>query len=250
MFGHRLATDVYRSLLFGPPGLVFFCFYKTIRKKPRYVEYDLNNAIWDSESEYSGEDDVEEEADNYVKKKSKVAESSDGDDEYRGEEEDEAEEDDDDDGDGDDDDDDEEDYVGSSDEEEYDRRRRSLKHTVSGRKRGRSRDIEQEGLRRSQRANKSHVNYSKYEESDVEGDEDMEDSESRETSDSDERRVDNREDIDDIDDNTEKEFQCTTQCPDEKNNKMLSSLVCLLFTWIHSKWERRILNFFTIIFNL
>ena len=92
---------------------------------------------------------------------------------------------------------------------------------MSGRKRGRSRDIEQEGLRRSQRANKSHVNYSKYEESDVEGDEDMEDSESRETSDSDERRVDNREDIDDIDDNTEKEFQCTTQCPDEKNNKML-----------------------------
>ena len=61
-------------------------------KQQRYAEYDLDNAMSDSESEYSGEDDVEEEADNYVKKKSKVAESSDGDDEYRGEEEDEAEE--------------------------------------------------------------------------------------------------------------------------------------------------------------
>lgn len=162
---------------------------RRLRKPQRYAESDFVDTMSENEGDGSSEDDIEGEAvydDDYVSKKRRLAASSDGDDEYRGDEEEEEDEDEFDDEE-DDADDEEDDYMGSSDEEESGWKRRYPKNAERGRTRAKSKATEksQSGLRRSQRATRSHVNYSKYEESDDEGDEDMRDLESPDRADCD-----------------------------------------------------------------
>eukprot|EP00250_Pteridium_aquilinum_P004909 c15088_g1_i1 orf=25-2403(+) len=154
---------------------------RRLRRPQRYAESDFVDTMSENEADGSSEDDIEGEAvydDDYASKKRRLEVSSDGDDEYRGDEEEEE---------GDDDDDDEDDYMGSSDEGESGWKQRYSKNTGRGRTRAKSKVAEKShsGLRRSQRATRSHVDYSKYEESDMEGDEDTRDSQSPDRADCD-----------------------------------------------------------------
>ncbi|KAI5068039.1 hypothetical protein GOP47_0016384 [Adiantum capillus-veneris] len=154
-----------------------------LRKPQRYTESDFVDPTSDNEPGISSEEDIEGEAvydDDYSSKRRRSAGSSDEDDEYKGDEDEEDEED--------ADDEDDDDYFGSSEEEDG-WRGRNLKNTATarGKTRAKSKAAErsQSGLRRSQRATRSHIDYSKYEESD-DGDENMKDAHSPDRADSDE----------------------------------------------------------------
>lgn len=147
------------------------------RRPQRYSESDFVEAVSDNEADAYSEDEIEGEAvydDDYVRKRKrrKSLSSSDGDEEYRGDEDDEEEEEEEDDDDVDDD----NNSAGQSDDGDYIQELHTLKHAAKGKRRGKLKSVEelQWGLRRSKRATRSNVDYSKYDESDMEGDEYME----------------------------------------------------------------------------
>ncbi|KAH7287201.1 hypothetical protein KP509_32G043300 [Ceratopteris richardii] len=140
---------------------------RRLRKPQKYRESEFIDPTFGDEAGLSSAEDIEGEAlydEGYRLKKRRVDDSSDGDDgddEYRGDEDDEEDFDD-------EDEEEDDDYFGSSDEGESNWKRRSSKSTGRGRTRVTSKAdrFSNSGLRRSQRATRSHIDYSKYEESD------------------------------------------------------------------------------------